>query len=175
MQIAFPPEVELGTEYTGKVVNITKFGAFVNILPGRDGLLHISRLDGSTRVERVEDYLTDGQELKVRVREIDRGKVSLELVDALEGATLPDSEPPSSGGGDRDRGRGGSGDRDRGRGGSGDRDRGRGGRDNRDRSREDRPAPEKAPAAAAEPAAAGNERRRVAQPFDEVFEDLSKS
>ncbi|MGH8948851.1 MAG: polyribonucleotide nucleotidyltransferase, partial [Acidimicrobiia bacterium] len=47
MQIAFPPEVELGTEYDGKVVNITKFGAFVNILPGRDGLLHISRLDGS--------------------------------------------------------------------------------------------------------------------------------
>ena len=176
MQIAFPPEVELGTEYTGKVVNITKFGAFVNILPGRDGLLHISRLDGSTRVERVEDYLTDGQELKVRVREIDRGKVSLELVEPLEGATLPDSEPPSSGGGDR--GRGGSGDRDRGRGGSGGGDRGRGGRDNRDRSRDDRPAPEKAPApvaAAAEPAAAGSERRRVAQPFDEVFEDLSKS
>jgi polyribonucleotide nucleotidyltransferase len=160
------------------VVNITKFGAFVNILPGRDGLLHISRLDGSTRVERVEDYLTDGQELKVRVREIDRGKVSLELVEALEGTTLPDSEPPSSGGGDRGRG---SGDRDRDRGrGSGDRDRGRGGRDgrdNRDRSRDDRPAPEKAPAAepAAAPAAAGNERRRVAQPFDEVFEDLSKT
>ena len=178
MQIAFPPEVELGTEYTGKVVNITKFGAFVNILPGRDGLLHISRLDGSTRVERVEDYLTDGQELKVRVREIDRGKVSLELVEALEGATLPDSEPPSSGGGDR--GRGSSG--DRGRGGSGDRDRGRGGRDgrdSRDRSRDDRPAPEKAPVAvaepAAEPASAGSERRRVAQPFDEVFEDLSKN
>jgi hypothetical protein len=113
--------------------------------------------------------LTDGQELKVRVREIDRGKVSLELVEALEGTTLPDSEPPSSGGGDRDRGRG-SGDRDRGRG-------GRDGRDSRDRSRDDRPAPEKAPAAepAAAPAAAGNERRRVAQPFDEVFEDLSKN
>ena len=101
MQIAFPPEVELGTEYEGKVVNITKFGAFVNILPGRDGLLHISRLDGSKRVERVEDYLTDGQELKVRVREIDRGKVSLELVEALEGATLPDPEAPGQGGGER--------------------------------------------------------------------------
>ena len=179
MQIAFPPEVELGAEYTGKVVNITKFGAFVNILPGRDGLLHISRLDGSTRVERVEDYLSDGQELKVRVREIDRGKVSLELVDALEGATLPDSEPPSSGGGDRDRGRGSSGDRDRGRGGSGDRDRGRGGRDNRDgrdRTRDDRPAPEKvAPAAPAAPASSGGERRRVAQPFDEVFEELQNN
>ncbi len=165
MQIAFPPEVELGTEYTGKVVNITKFGAFVNILPGRDGLLHISRLDGSKRVERVEDYLTDGQELKVRVREIDRGKVSLELVEALEGATLPDSEPPSSGGGDR--GRGGSG--DRGRGGSGDRDRGR------DRNRDDRPAPEKAPVAVSQPTSASAERRRVAQPFDEVFEDLQNN
>ena len=173
MQIAFPPEVELGTEYTGKVVNITKFGAFVNILPGRDGLLHISRLDGSTRVERVEDYLTDGQELKVRVREIDRGKVSLELVEALEGATLPDPEPPSSGGGDRGRG---SGDRDRGRGGSGDRGRGgRDGRDSRDRNRDDRPAPEKAPVAVAQPASSGTERRRVAQPFDEVFEDLQNN
>ena len=109
-QIAYPPEAEVGAVYDGKVVNITKFGAFVNILPGRDGLLHISRLDGSTRVERVEDYLSDGDELKVRVREIDRGKVSLELVEALEGATLPDPEAPSSGGGggrrdDRGRGR----------------------------------------------------------------------
>ncbi len=89
-QIAFPPEVEMGAEYEGKVVNITKFGAFVNILPGRDGLLHISRLDGSKRVERVEDYLSDGDVLKVRVREIERGKVSLELVEALPGATLPE-------------------------------------------------------------------------------------
>ena len=116
MQIAFPPEVEIGTIYEGKVVSITKFGAFVNILPGRDGLLHISRLDGSKRVERVEDYLSDGDILKVRVREIDRGKVSLELVEALEGATLPDpdSAPPRSSGGGRDRGRGG--DRNGGRG-----------------------------------------------------------
>ncbi|MFB3044138.1 MAG: polyribonucleotide nucleotidyltransferase, partial [Acidimicrobiia bacterium] len=76
-QIAFPPEAEIGAVYDGKVVNITKFGAFVNILPGRDGLLHISRLDGSKRVERVEDYLSDGDKLQVRVREIDRGKVSL--------------------------------------------------------------------------------------------------
>ncbi|MGB8359784.1 MAG: polyribonucleotide nucleotidyltransferase, partial [Acidimicrobiia bacterium] len=88
-QIAFPPEAEVGAVYDGKVVNITKFGAFVNILPGRDGLLHISRLDGSKRVERVEDYLSDGDELKVRVREIERGKVSLELVEPLPGATLP--------------------------------------------------------------------------------------
>lgn len=131
MQIAFPPEVELGAEYEGKVVSITKFGAFVNILPGRDGLLHISRLDGSKRVERVEDYLKDGDVLKVKVREIDRGKVSLELVEALPGATLPDpdSAPPRSGGGDRDRGNGG---RDRG-GRGGDRGGDRGNRENRGR------------------------------------------
>jgi polyribonucleotide nucleotidyltransferase len=121
-QIAFPPEAEIGEEYEGKVVGITKFGAFINILPGRDGLLHISRIDGSTRVENVEDYLSDGDVLKVRVRDLEKGKVSLELVEALPGATLPDAEPPSGGGGgggDRDGGR------DRGRG--GDRDRGRGG------------------------------------------------
>jgi polyribonucleotide nucleotidyltransferase len=167
-QIAFPPEVELGTEYDGKVVNITKFGAFVNILPGRDGLLHISRLDGSKRVERVEDYLVDGQELKVRVREIDRGKVSLELVEALEGATLPDAEAPRQDGGDR-------GGRDRDRGGRG-RDRGgdRGGRD-RDRGSRDR-EPSPSSVETPQPAAveSGAERRRAAQSFDEVFEEISE-
>ncbi|HEU4918030.1 MAG TPA: polyribonucleotide nucleotidyltransferase [Acidimicrobiia bacterium] len=169
MQIAFPPEVELGEEYDGKVVNITKFGAFVNILPGRDGLLHISRLDGSKRVERVEDYLTDGQELKVRVREIDRGKVSLELVEALDGATLPDSEAPRQDGGDRrrdngDRGgdRGGRG-RDRGDRGSRDRDRNRDRGRDRNRDQVETPKPD-----------AGSERRRAAQSFDEVFEEISE-
>ncbi|NIT96000.1 MAG: S1 RNA-binding domain-containing protein, partial [Actinobacteria bacterium] len=44
--IAFPPEAEVGKEYEGEVVNITSFGAFVNILPGRDGLLHISKIGG---------------------------------------------------------------------------------------------------------------------------------
>jgi polyribonucleotide nucleotidyltransferase len=165
MQIAFPPEVELGEEYDGKVVNITKFGAFVNILPGRDGLLHISRLDGSKRVENVEDYLSDGQELKVRVREIDRGKVSLELVEALEGATLPNPEAPRQDGGDRRRDGGNNGGDRGGRG----RDRGdRGGRDRgRDRNREQ--------AAAAPQPEAGSERRRAAQSFDEVFEEISEN
>ena len=173
MQIAFPPEVELGTEYEGKVVNITKFGAFVNILPGRDGLLHISRLDGSKRVENVEDYLSDGQLLKVRVREIDRGKVSLELVEALEGATLPDSGAPSQGsggrreGGGRDGGGRDGGGRHGGGGGergSRDRDRGRGDRGGRDGNRESTSNEPTQPAA-------GGERRRVAQSFDEVFDD----
>ncbi len=123
-QIAFPPEAEVGEEYDGKVVGITKFGAFINILPGRDGLLHISRIDGSKRVENVEDYLSEGDELQVRVREIDRGKVSLELVNALPGATLPDGDSSPRGGG-------GGGDRNGGRGRGGD---GGGGR-NRDRNR----------------------------------------
>ena len=156
MQIAFPPEAELGGEYDGTVVNITKFGAFVNILPGRDGLLHISRLDGSKRVERVEDYLAEGDELKVRVREIDRGKVSLELVEALEGATLPSSDRPSDGGGrgrprDRDRNRRGD------RGDRGDRsDRGGrdGGKDKGDQGQQ-------------------SGRRRAAKSFDETFDQMA--
>jgi polyribonucleotide nucleotidyltransferase len=135
MQIAFPPEANIGEEYEGKVVGITKFGAFINILPGRDGLLHISRIDGSKRVENVEDYLSDGDEVKVRVRDLERGKVSLELVEALPGATLPDPEAPSAeGGGGRSNDRGGrGGDRNGGRGRN---DRGgndRGGNRNRDR------------------------------------------
>src|SRR5690606_17761764 len=91
-QIAFPPEDEGGQEYEGKVVSITKCGASVNSRPGREGLLHISRLDGSERVARVEDYLAEGDIVRVRVREIERGKVSLELVEALPGATLPDPD-----------------------------------------------------------------------------------
>ncbi|HEV7888975.1 MAG TPA: polyribonucleotide nucleotidyltransferase, partial [Acidimicrobiales bacterium] len=76
-----PPKAEIGAEYTGKVVNITKFGAFVNILPGRDGLVHISKLGQGKRVERVEDVVDLGDEVTVRVDDIDpQGKVSLSLV-----------------------------------------------------------------------------------------------
>jgi polyribonucleotide nucleotidyltransferase len=76
-----PPKAEIGAIYSGKVVNITKFGAFVNILPGRDGLLHISKLGGGRRVEKVEDVLALGVEVSVRVDDIDQnGKVSLSLV-----------------------------------------------------------------------------------------------
>jgi polyribonucleotide nucleotidyltransferase len=75
-----PPSADVGATYMGKVVNITKFGAFVNILPGRDGLIHISRLGQGKRVERVEDVLELGQEIEVRVDDIDpQGKVSLSL------------------------------------------------------------------------------------------------
>jgi polyribonucleotide nucleotidyltransferase len=166
-QIAFPPEVELGAEYDGKVVNITKFGAFVNILPGRDGLLHISRLDGSKRVERVEDYLSDGQAVKVRVREIDRGKVSLELVEALEGATLPTEDAPKQGGDRRrDDGNRGGRDRDRNR---GDRNRGRDDRNGGDRNGGDR-----GEKAASSDQTSGGERRQAAS-FEDAFEEMRQS
>ncbi|HVM64956.1 MAG TPA: polyribonucleotide nucleotidyltransferase [Acidimicrobiales bacterium] len=75
-----PPKAEVGAVYNGKVVNITKFGAFVNILPGRDGLLHISKLGGGKRIDRVEDVVNLGDEVEVRVDDIDpQGKVSLSL------------------------------------------------------------------------------------------------
>jgi len=114
-----PPTAEVGQVYPGRVVNITKFGAFVNILPGRDGLLHISKIGGGKRIDRVEDVLDLGDQVEVRVDDVDPGgKVSL---------SLASSPPPAEGEGggrgrdrDRDRDRG---DRDR------DRDRGdRGGR-----------------------------------------------
>jgi polyribonucleotide nucleotidyltransferase len=79
-----PPTADVGATYAGRVVNLTKFGAFVNILPGRDGLLHISKLSalaGGKRVNQVEDVLTLGQPLEVKVDDIDpQGKVSLSLV-----------------------------------------------------------------------------------------------
>ena len=129
LAIVDPPTAELGALYDGRVVSITKFGAFVNILPGRDGLVHISKLGNGQRVNNVEDVLSLGDSIKVRVDDIDdKGKVSLTPVG-------PDGEPlAGNAGGDsgerrerRDRDdRGG---RDRDRRDRGDRDRGdRGGR-----------------------------------------------
>ena len=81
LAIVDPPKAELGATYNGRVVSITKFGAFVNILPGRDGLVHISKLGGGKRINNVEDVLTLGQEIEVRVDDIDdKGKVSLSPV-----------------------------------------------------------------------------------------------
>lgn len=89
-----PPTAEVGATYPGRVVNITKFGAFVNILPGRDGLLHISKLGNGKRIDKVEDVLELGQEVEVRVDDIDpNGKVSLSLPSsggAEAGASEPD-------------------------------------------------------------------------------------
>ena len=60
MLIVDPPTAEVGAVYEGRVVNITKFGAFVSILPGRDGLVHISKLGGGKRIDKVEDVLELG-------------------------------------------------------------------------------------------------------------------
>jgi polyribonucleotide nucleotidyltransferase len=86
-----PPKAEIGTVYRGRVVNVTKFGAFVNILPGRDGLVHISKLGRGKRIDKVEDVVDLGDEVEVRVDDIDpQGKVSLSLAgDAPEGTDGP--------------------------------------------------------------------------------------
>jgi polyribonucleotide nucleotidyltransferase len=103
-----PPTAEVGQVYPGRVVNVTKFGAFVNILPGRDGLLHISKIGGGKRIDKVEDVLNLGDEVEVRVDDVDpNGKVSLSL------ASSPQPEPASrrsggEGGGDRGGDRGGA-------------------------------------------------------------------
>ena len=79
--IANPTMPEVGERYLGTVVKTTNFGAFVSLLPGKDGLLHISKLRslaGGKRVENVEDVVSVGQKLQVEIREIDdRGKLSL--------------------------------------------------------------------------------------------------
>lgn len=93
LEILDPPKADIGANYTGKVVSIAKFGAFVNILPGRDGLLHISKLGAGKRVERVEDYLEMGQEVTVRVDDVDpAGKISLSLVTLSSSDDTPRSE-----------------------------------------------------------------------------------
>ncbi len=75
---------EPGEEYVGRVVGIQPFGAFVELLPGKDGLLHISRM-AKGRVEKVEDVLTVGDEVKVRVLEVDeKGKISLDRINKPE-------------------------------------------------------------------------------------------
>ncbi|WP_338240949.1 polyribonucleotide nucleotidyltransferase [Aurantiacibacter hainanensis] len=123
-------EAEVGKIYTGKVVNIVDFGAFVNFMGGKDGLVHVSEMKNE-RVEKPTDVVSEGQEVKVKVLEIDnRGKVrlSMRVVDQETGEELEDTRPPrekrEGGGGDRG-GRGG-GDRRGPRGGGRDRG-GRGG------------------------------------------------
>ena len=75
-------EVEVGSVYNGKVVRIVDFGAFVTILPGKDGLVHISQI-AEERVANVSDYLEVGQEVKVKVMEVDRqGRVRLSMKEA---------------------------------------------------------------------------------------------
>ncbi|MBA6296434.1 polyribonucleotide nucleotidyltransferase [Colwellia sp. MB02u-9] len=81
---ALTAEIEVGTIYTGKVVRIVDFGAFVNVLPGKDGLVHISQIS-EERVNAVSDVLTEGQDVTVKVLEVDRqGRVRLSMKEAME-------------------------------------------------------------------------------------------
>ena len=131
LAIVDPPTAELNAIYNGRVVSTTKFGAFVNILPGRDGLVHISKLGNGQRVNNVEDVLNLGDVIRVRVDDVDdKGKVSLTPVDD-EGNDIPGG---GGGGGERRERRDDRGPRDRDDRGGRDRDRGgRGGRDRDDR------------------------------------------
>jgi polyribonucleotide nucleotidyltransferase len=118
-------EAEVGKIYNGKVVNIVDFGAFVNFMGGKDGLVHVSEMKNE-RVEKPTDVVSEGQEVKVKVLEIDnRGKVrlSMRVVDQETGEELEDTRParePREPRGDRgprrdgDRKRGPGGGRDRG-------------------------------------------------------------
>ncbi len=113
-------EVEPGQIYTGKVVRTTDFGAFIELIPGTDGLVHISQIS-SDHLQRVEDALQVGDEAMVMVTDVTpEGKVRLSRKAVLEGWTLDEAraddapKPRSSGGGDRrggDRRGGGGGDR----------------------------------------------------------------
>src|SRR3954470_24530012 len=140
-------EVEVGDEFTGKVVKTTTFGAFVELAKGTDGLLHISNISPGNRVATLEEVLNKGDEIAVRVVEVDkeRGRIGLRLSEdpdiagktAEELATVGTGDPTMGGGGDRGRG-GPRGDRGRngrsggGGGGRGGRDRDRGSRGDRD-------------------------------------------
>ena len=72
-------EAEVGKIYAGKVARIVDFGAFITILPGKDGLLHISQI-AEERVEKVTDYLEEGQDVEVVVLDVDqRGRIKLSM------------------------------------------------------------------------------------------------
>ncbi|MGH2857992.1 MAG: S1 RNA-binding domain-containing protein, partial [Solirubrobacteraceae bacterium] len=133
-------EVEVGDEFTGKVVKTTTFGAFVELTKGTDGLLHISNVAPGRRIDTVEEVLNKGDEVSVKVVEVDRerGRIGLRLAEDPEIQGKSNEElaaiaaAENGGAGRRDRG-GDRGGRDRG---GRDRDRGeRGGRD-RDRDRD---------------------------------------
>ncbi|WOJ91866.1 polyribonucleotide nucleotidyltransferase [Congregibacter variabilis] len=88
-------EAEVGAIYTGKVERIVDFGAFVNILPGKDGLLHISQI-ANERVENVSDHLSEGQEVRVKVLDVDqRGRIKLSIKELLEDEASPAEAAPA--------------------------------------------------------------------------------
>jgi len=98
-------EPEVGETYTGKVKNIMDFGAFVEILPGKEGLLHISEISYE-RVEKMDGVFEEGQELTVKLLEVDKrsGKLRLSLkalMEKPEGWVEPERKPRPDRGGDR--------------------------------------------------------------------------
>ena len=77
-------EAEIGRIYDGSVARIVDFGAFVTIMPGTDGLVHISQI-AEERVEKVTDYLSEGQSIKVKVLDVDaRGRIKLSMKEVSE-------------------------------------------------------------------------------------------
>ena len=96
-------EVEVGDSFTGKVVKTTTFGAFVELAKGTDGLLHISNVSPGNRVENVEDVLNKGDEIQVRVVEVDRerGRIGLRLADdpSIAGKSVEELATVGAGGG----------------------------------------------------------------------------
>ncbi len=122
-------EVEVGDEFTGKVVKTTTFGAFVELTKGTDGLLHISNVSPGNRVENVEDVLSRGDEIQVKVVEVDRerGRIGLRLAEdpSIAGKSNEELASVVASGGDRG-GSGGRPPRDRGSNGGGRESRGSG-------------------------------------------------
>lgn len=113
--LALTESAEIGRIYTGKVVRTTDFGAFVEILPNTDGLVHISQLD-SERINRVEDVARTGDEITVMVTDIDpSGKIRLSRQAVLEGWTAEEAREKDRGGSNRRSGGSRRGDRNRGR------------------------------------------------------------
>jgi polyribonucleotide nucleotidyltransferase len=93
--IANPQLPKIGERFLGTVVKTTDFGAFVSLLPGRDGLVHISKLGRGKRIAKVEDVVNVGDKLRVEIADIDnRGKISLVLVAEEETAETADSSAP---------------------------------------------------------------------------------
>lgn len=93
--IANPQLPKIGERFLGTVVKTTDFGAFVSLLPGRDGLVHISKLGRGKRIAKVEDVVTVGDKLRVEIADIDnRGKISLVLVAEDEAATEAPADAP---------------------------------------------------------------------------------
>ena len=95
--IANPQLPTVGERFLGTVVKTTDFGAFVSLLPGRDGLVHISKLGRGKRIAKVEDVVNVGDKLRVEIADIDkRGKVSLVLVDEEDSANAPSAPAPAA-------------------------------------------------------------------------------